>query len=160
MPPFVPVEIRLKNKIDMKTPDVCWNWKSAKNKQGYGMICIDRKGVLAHRVAYSIFKGEIPPGMCVMHTCDNPSCCNPYHLRTGTVLENNADRHQKNRSGGGSSRGISNPQNKLTEHDVMTIYRSGDSLSKIAQKFGISISTASDIKNGKIWGWLTGGSQA
>jgi hypothetical protein len=67
-----------------------------------GISYPDKVTVGAHRLAYTFTFGEIPDGLGVLHTCDNPPCCNPNHLWLGTQLENIADRHSKGRSKGGS----------------------------------------------------------
>jgi hypothetical protein len=54
----------------------------------------------AHRMAWEASNGPIPDGMILMHTCDNPPCCNPEHLKLGTRAENNKDRAKKGRGKG------------------------------------------------------------
>lgn len=103
----LPVDAILKNeptfwkKVDIRSGDACWEWKSAKNSTGYGLhgIKIDGKGrcFLAHRVAWVLRNGQIPAGMCVCHRCDNPSCVNPAHLFLGTNLDNVRDMDSKGR---------------------------------------------------------------
>jgi len=60
----------------------CWNWQGTK-VMGYGTLM-----VRTHRLAYELFVGEPPDGRVLDHMCDNPSCCNPDHLRPATVREN------------------------------------------------------------------------
>jgi len=69
----------------------CWEWQRARNKKGYGVCCIKGKMFKAHRLSYLIHIGPIPKGKCLLHSCDNPSCCNPMHLRVGNRAENNRD---------------------------------------------------------------------
>lgn len=88
---------RFWNKVE-KT-DGCWLWTASKNRQGYGYFRFDGKMMKAHRMAWLLVHGEIPEGMLVCHTCDNPSCVNPEHLWLGTNQDNQNDMNAKGRHG-------------------------------------------------------------
>ena len=74
----------------------CWEWQGAK-LAGYGLIGFDKKVLRANRVAYYFTHGDIPEGLFICHSCDNPSCCNPAHLRADTPKSNTEEMCAKNR---------------------------------------------------------------
>lgn len=95
---WAPAEDRLWGRLD-RLESGCWEWTGSRNEDGYGVIQIAGSPTKAHRAAWVLSgRGPIPDGLLVMHACDNPPCCNPAHLRLGTVAENNADRHSKGRT--------------------------------------------------------------
>jgi len=75
----------------------CWEWTGFKQK-GYGRFMFQGRKLFAHRVAWELTKGQIPSDLHVLHTCDNPPCCNPEHLWLGTQADNNRDRDEKGRA--------------------------------------------------------------
>ena len=78
--------------------DACWETDFCRNHAGYPRININGRAVKVHRLAWEIANAEpIPEGMCVLHSCDNPACCNPAHLRLGTHADNMNDRTKRNR---------------------------------------------------------------
>lgn len=90
-------EDRINQYVDRKGPDECWEWKGHRGNAGYGVAYCQGLQLRAHRVAYMVAKGDVPEGVLVLHTCDNPPCCNPAHLRLGTYLDNNEDAINKGR---------------------------------------------------------------
>ena len=86
----------------------CWVWVGTKYPNGYGRFGVFGKNVYAHRFAFEIFnlvEGEMPKGLFVCHSCDNPSCVNPEHLWLGTARDNALDREKKGRGGGRKLKG-------------------------------------------------------
>lgn len=103
-----PIEIRIWQKVDRSGgPDACWPFTGYKLPKGYGTILVGSKAkktnrqALAHRVAWEVTHGPIPPGLGVLHRCDNPPCCNPSHLFLGDQFANMQDAASKGRTAHG-----------------------------------------------------------
>jgi len=77
----------------------CWLWTGSTDRDGYGCSVPKGLGKRAHRASWTLTHGEIPKGMQVLHTCDNPPCVNPDHLFLGTHKINMWDKSRKGRSG-------------------------------------------------------------
>lgn len=133
----------------------CWEWTAGLMWAGYGIIGIDRKSRLAHRVSYAAFIKEIPDGMFVCHRCDNRKCVNPDHLFLGTNAENMADMSAKGRS----PRGDRSGKAVLSNEDVKSIKAMlgcGKRIVDIARQFRVNASSISNIKSGRNWSHITG----
>lgn len=138
----------------------CRNWTGSVNATGYG--CIRRKNAAgdwklekAHRVAYELTHGEIPYGLCVLHRCDNPRCCNPDHLFLGTRKDNNEDMARKGRARSAGLRGERSSRAKLTDEAVRAIRRDPRSVAKIAAELGMTGPTIWAARIGKTWKHIT-----
>jgi hypothetical protein len=74
------------------SPDGCWIWMGASNERypgfRYGQFNYKGKSATAHRAAYEMFVGPVPPGLVLDHLCRNPRCVNPDHLEPVTHAEN------------------------------------------------------------------------
>lgn len=81
------IKERLKGRI-FKDKNGCWNYTASKNPNGYGHLSAWGKVMLAHRVSYIVFRGEIPKGLFLDHLCRNRACINPSHLEIVTNREN------------------------------------------------------------------------
>jgi len=75
----------------------CWLWLGSFDTFGYGKLWVDGENITAHRYSYTLYKGEIPIGLNIMHSCDNPRCCRPEHLSAGTQKQNIYDAIAKGR---------------------------------------------------------------
>lgn len=78
----------------------CWHWCGATNQFGYGRMTYEGRLQVAHRLSWAAFRGQIPSGLSVLHTCDNASCINPAHLWLGTYSDNTRDAWVKGRNKG------------------------------------------------------------
>jgi hypothetical protein len=103
----------------------CLVYLGPTNLRGYGTISetVDgwSVGRLTHRMVYTYTIGEIPEAMYVLHSCDNPPCCNPEHLRVGTHDENMLDRQRRNRTRNGQADKTHCPSGHL--YDEENTYR-------------------------------------
>lgn len=110
-----------------------WNKVSGLEYGRYKVFCEQ----LAHRVSYLLFKGEIPAGAVVRHTCDNSYCVNPDHLALGTQQDNQQDILDRDRL-----------FRARTWADVLSmklLKLHGVSYGHIASRFGISSGAASGV---------------
>lgn len=127
------------------TPSGCWEWTGMRDPKGYGYVTVPGKGSRrAHRVSYEEFVGPIPPGLCVMHACDNPPCINPSHLSVGTTRDNMHDMIRKGRA---NLSGLAAGHNPAVPDDVArAIVRDYDSgmgtFREVGARHGVSESTA------------------
>lgn len=134
-------------RVDQKGPNECWPWLGRQNAGGYGTICFNNRHWLATRLIMS-FEGHDVTDLCVLHSCDNTSCCNPAHLSVGTKFENSLDRDSRGR----------NSHNKLTEDQVRDIKASAsiqEAFEKHATKYSfVEKNTVRRVYSGKTWKWI------
>lgn len=155
-------------KVVESDPDACWEWQGSLLRRGYGSVGrIDGQSWQAHRLAWVLANGSIPPGLCVCHHCDNPRCVRPSHLFLGTRKENNDDKERKGRAShpqgeqhGWQRKPESRPMGevngmaKLTEDQVREIRSraaSGATFKGLAREYGVSDTQISWIVKRKSW---------
>lgn len=131
------------------TPHSCIDFLGRLNEHGYGIVRLDGRQMLAHRAIIQLLDC-LPAGSVVRHTCDRPSCINPYHLLIGTQAENVADMHRRGRYVKVAV-GPRNPKAKLRPEQVQEIRQSFKRRAELAQAYGVSLSTIGRIQNGKLW---------
>lgn len=145
---------RFWQRVDVGGPRQCWRWNrgvlgTAKGRQ-YGRFWDGRRNTTAHRFSYELFKGPIPPGLSVCHTCDNPRCVNPAHLWLGSSAENTADRDAKQRQ----VRGAKAAKSKLTARQVRAFRarrKRGESLTALAAEAGCHPDSLRLAITGRTW---------
>lgn len=136
-------------------PDACWPWLALTRGYGYGKYDVAGRAVIAHRYAYELTYGPIPKGLLVRHKCDNPLCCNPRHLITGTHLDNIADKVARGRVQHGE--GCYNA--RLTEDAVRAIrarfvpYKTTKQM--LADEYGVSTVTIDRVVRRVAWKHVT-----
>jgi len=78
--------------------DECVLFFGCRDAYGYGAKTYKGKLWKAHRLAWTLENGAIPPGLSVLHKCDNPPCIRIDHLWLGTKGDNNRDMWAKGRA--------------------------------------------------------------
>jgi len=123
----------------------CWLWRGSLHDWGYGQVRLIKGNMYAHRLAYILTHGDIPPGMYICHSCDNPACVRPEHLFAGTPMENSQDMISKGRIG----------TRKLTTEAVLEIrekYATGEtSIPKLAREYGVANTTVFHVVARRTW---------
>ena len=134
----------------------CWLWQSSKDKRGYGHFYVKKNGksfmARAHVISYMLFKGGIPVGHIIRHTCDIPACVNPLHLLSGTQKDNMRDRDERGRRK--PPKGSMNGRAQLTAAQALDIKQSSLSNVKLSKIYPASPTQIQRIKAGKSWGHL------
>jgi len=73
-------------------PSGCVLWTGGTQGAGYGVISVDGRQHLVHRVAFEIFEGSIPDGLELDHVkalgCTHRNCASLAHLEPVTSPEN------------------------------------------------------------------------
>lgn len=148
---------RFWSKVDIKSSNECWNWIGTLDAGGYGKLYMSHPKpttLMAHRVSYFIHNNNrLPDNKIVMHTCDNPSCVNPDHLKMGTQKDNVLDCVKKDRRS--PQDGENNHRAILSNDDALKIkdlYQTGKyNHRELGDMFGVHGGTISNIVQGKTW---------
>jgi hypothetical protein len=133
--------------------DSCWEWRGNRHRQGYGLISRNYKISKAHRVMWQFRNGPIPDGMCVLHRCDNPPCCNPAHLFLGTQVDNIHDMQNKGRLV--VPRGEQQGNSKLTNESVRRARKEyaegGITMRELGHRYGVTMAVMQKAIRGTYW---------
>lgn len=114
-------------------PDECWIWVGGRFRRGYGSFWVGKKNRSASVISFLLHGGRLTARKpFVLHSCHNPPCVNPRHLRSGTHLQNMADRAEAG--------------------EIRRLYATGKfSTRKLAAKFPVGKSTIFSVVGGDGW---------
>jgi hypothetical protein len=147
--------MRFWSKVDIRTPEECWEWQASLHTSGYGRFKLaSYVCVMANRAALVIQTGEDRQDRMALHHCDNRKCCNPHHLYWGTHTDNMQDKSRRGRWRGGDQSGANNGAAKLTEDQlalVVSRLKDGWNNKQIAAELPITHSMVSLIRLGRMW---------
>lgn len=127
-------------------PNGCWLLQnstetSKTSSSQYRKFWYRNKQVKAHQFSYQYFRGEIPEGLLIRHSCDVRSCVNPAHLLPGTNKDNYLDMVSRGRLWRG----------KIKEEEMLEILTRNDIPSKeFAKKHHVELRTINNIRKGKV----------
>lgn len=146
----LPLRERFWRMVEVRGLDECWGWKGAvvRTKWGYGKIGAGGKRVVsAHRLSFEINVGPIPDGLFVLHSCDNPPCTNPKHLRLGTASDNFRDAMIRRR---GKWHLSYEKAEAIRADAAKTGNRYGTGV-RLAREYGVSSAVISHVLTGNTW---------
>lgn len=131
----------------------CVEWPFAK-AVGYGSVRVHGQTVGAHRHVCELAHGQpLDPSMEAAHSCGNPACCNPHHLRWATPAENSADKKTHGTQPVGERVGGA----KFKNADILEMRRlrkCGLTFQEIADQFNHDIGATRRIIIGETWSHL------
>lgn len=139
---------KLRRWVHRLGPDQCWPYIGQIGPHGYGQLTWHyngRSGGLTASRAMGIASGIITErAQHCLHSCDNPPCCNPAHLRAGSRTENMKDARERGRR---AKRYRPHTRvKKLSDDDVRAIRSDPRDVFAIAKDFGVSNVTIYNIK--------------
>lgn len=134
---------RLWSKID-RSGSGCHPWLACRSAQGYGRLSVGKRSVFAHLIVLAILKGQPRINQIGLHSCDNPPCCNPDHLRWGSYRRNTAEAIRR----GQRTRGWDTKIDDETADLIRSLYPS-QTQQQLAKRFGVTQPTISNIVSGR-----------
>lgn len=155
---FLSIKVTMKKEdlwdyVDYAAHNEYWEWMRYKLHSGnsYGVMVIEGKNEMAHRMAQELTNGKILKGLFVLHHCDNPPCVNPDHLYIGTRQDNADDMCRRGRS----AKGMDNGRSKLSDNNVLEIRKvyqlNRYTYKEIGAMYGVSYHVIFCIIKNKTW---------
>lgn len=135
-------------------------WLTPGDPLKYGGVKVNGSAINASRASWICFRGPVPEGMYVCHSCDNRRCRNPGHLFAASQRENMRDASKKGRAGGGaaavgawedSGERSLNVRRALTDKQVAEIRTAGLPDSYWVKKLGVVQSVIQHARTGYMY---------
>lgn len=116
-----------------------------------GVTLDGQRGLATHLVLRLTGRPRPNARSQALHSCDNPPCVNPGHLRWGTIADNMRDKVVRNRQARGETHGAAH----LSEADVLDIralVAEGEfTQAEVAYGYKVSCKTISQIVRRQTW---------
>jgi HNH endonuclease len=168
-----PIEERLWSRV--RRTQGCWWWEGAQLPEGHGVMASGGRNELVARVVWRLKHGRIPANKQVLHTCHEPRCVRPGHLRLGSrsdVMRDMAERgrlgrqlhperyprgdnHPLRKNPELACRGEDSPRSILTEEEVLDIRarypQGGVSHRELGEEYGVHPTTIGYVVRGGTW---------
>jgi hypothetical protein len=121
-----------------KIPGGCWEWTGFKDRDGYGQFRFAGRPHPSHRISFLIHSWYLPTGL-VLHTCDNPKCVNPQHLKEGTHMDNMRDMNKRGRRKNSKGRKPGNKAAMIKAKEELAA--GGARIRELARKYKVTPAT-------------------
>lgn len=124
----------------------CLEWPLKPNKSGYGKITHGGKKHTVSRLVATFVYGQPKENYFALHSCDNPICINPKHLRWGTKQENNEDMMKRKRNK--QPQAFNHFNSRFKPQDIIDIrlkYQTGQTQTAIAREYQVAQVTIQKI---------------
>jgi hypothetical protein len=124
--------------------DSCWTYFGKDSgRGGHKRIRLDcKKRIQVHRLSWEAYNAEpVPPGLFVLHTCDNAECFNPQHLYVGTTKQNSQDRRER--------KGLDSFFRKIPHKEIPRVLVSTASAKELAARFGVTTARIHQLWRGQ-----------
>lgn len=134
-------------RVDQSDLSGCWLWTGGINNRGYGTMSFNGKSMLVHRFSYLMTNGEIPDGLFILHSCDNPLCIHPGHLHAGTQKQNQQEMQSRGRCYVGFGSGLTAD----AVRDIRQNHPLGIPIDTLAKKYNVSARAVRKVVRGDSW---------
>jgi hypothetical protein len=125
--------------------DRCWTWLGSRRQDGYGIVRVDGANTGAHRVAWELHHHRRLTAPMALHSCDNPPCVRPDHLRQGSAMQNVWDAIERRRHCYGGARADARLTNEQAVEAYLKFWKGRQYIKQIAEEYGVNPGVISGI---------------